>query len=109
MKNKFNKTNKKILKSKEVYSLAKNIFVLTLNALAFGGIMTAIGLDKLTDAPAEAVLTTAGISLAVGVVGVCSALALERQEAKQEKLIKEQTERQKDSLEEQGYTFETGM
>ena len=114
MKKNSRQTNKNHLQRKrERASLIKNIAALIPNVIAFTGIMTSIGLDVVANAPTEVVLTTAGVSLAVGIIGATAGITLEIQEEKQAKLIEKQkanTKLNEDaSLSDQGYTFETGM
>ena len=81
--------NKSISKKSNIFSLAKEITALTCNALSIGGIMTAIGLDEITNATPATVLTTAGLSLGVGLIGAGITIAIEIQEEKQKKKIYE--------------------
>ncbi|MBO5394343.1 MAG: hypothetical protein J6A28_00365 [Clostridia bacterium] len=74
--------NNGLLKNKKTYMLANNITSLILNALGLGGIMAAIGLDVVANADAATVLTTAGIGMGVGILGITSTIIGEALEKK---------------------------
>lgn len=69
------------LKSEKACFIA-NVFALVLNTLSLGGILAAIGIDKLNP---EAAITTAAVSLSVGTVGVATTIVTDIAERRLEK------------------------